>query len=181
MHAFEKYIINDAWLWEHQALVRARVVTASKPLQDEFEDIRRKVLSQPRKYIDVQASIIEMRDKMLNANESESKSTFNIKKDKGGVIDIEFIVQFLVLSYSKKYPQICEHTDNVRILDACAELGLLAKKTSDELKEIYLSYRQHLHQLSLELLPEIVDSNVFEKERGIVQNYWASLLHSDPT
>ena len=127
------------------------------------------------------AVIVEMRNKMLSANETKSSDEFNIKKDKGGLIDIEFIVQFLVLSYSENYPQICEHTDNVRILDACAEVSLLEPQDAEELKQIYLKYRKHLHQLSLKLLPEIVDSKVFAKERDAVQNYWASLLHSGST
>ena len=181
VHAYENYLINDAWMWEIQALVRARAVTASKKMQSKFENIRRKVLSQARNHNDVQAAIIEMRNKMLNANKDKSSVNFNIKKDTGGVIDIEFIVQFLVLNYSKNYPQICEHTDNVRILDACAEVGLVEQQDAEELKRIYLKYRKHLHQLSLKLLPEIVDSKVFTKERDVVQNYWASLLHSGST
>jgi glutamate-ammonia-ligase adenylyltransferase len=179
--AYENYLMNDAWMWELQALVRARAVTASKKMHEKFESIRRKVLSQARNKNDVQAAIIEMRNKMLSANEKKSSDEFNIKKDEGGVIDIEFIVQFLVLSYSERYPQICEHTDNIRILDACAEVSLLGQKNAEELKQIYLKYRKHLHQLSLKLLPDIVDSKVFSKERSVVQNYWASLLHSGPT
>lgn len=181
IHAYENYLINDAWMWELQALVRARAVTASKEMYEKFESIRRKVLSQVRKKSDVQAAIVEMRNKMLSANEKTSTDEFNIKKDTGGVIDIEFIVQFLVLSYSEKYPQICEHTDNVRILDACADVGLLSLHEVEELKQIYLKYRKHLHQLSLKLLPEIVDAKVFANERELVQNYWASLLHSEAT
>ena len=181
IHAYENYLINDAWMWELQALVRARAVMASKNMHEKFANIRRKVLSQARDNHDVQASIVEMRNKMLSANEKKSGDEFNIKKDKGGVIDIEFIVQFLVLSYSEENPQICEHTDNVRILDACAELGLLKPQEAEELKQIYLTYRKHLHQLSLNLLPEIVDAKVFAKERDLVQNYWTSLLHSRDT
>ena len=97
------------------------------------------------------------------------------------MIDIEFIVQFLVLSYSEKFPQICEYTDNVRILDRCAEVGLIDDIDAIALKEIYLKYRKYLHQLNLQLMPETTDLKVFEKERGVVQKYWASLLHSGAT
>lgn len=177
--AYEKYLINDAWLWEHQALVRARAVTSSHTLKDSFARIRQKVLCQSRETHEVRASIIEMRDKMLSAKPERSNEVFDLKKDTGGVIDIEFIVQFLVLSNSDQYPEICEYTDNVRILDACAQVGLLKLESAEELKEIYLKYRKYLHQLSLKLLPETADANVFAKQRTTVQQYWASLLHSD--
>jgi glutamate-ammonia-ligase adenylyltransferase len=179
LHAYEKYLINDAWLWEHQALVRARAVTSSHALKDSFAKIRQKVLCQSRETHQVRASIIEMRDKMLSAKPASLNEVFDLKKDTGGVIDIEFIVQFLVLSNSDQYPQICEYTDNVRILDACAQVGLLKIQSAEELKEIYLKYRKYLHQLSLKLLPETVDGKVFAKQRATVQQYWTSLLHSD--
>ena len=181
VNAYENYLINDAWLWEHQALVRARAVTNSDKLHDEFVRIRQKVLCQTREVNEVQSAIIEMRNKMLTAKQASSNAGFNIKKDEGGVIDIEFIVQFFVLSYSDKYPQICEYTDNVRILDACAQVGLLDQHNAEELKEIYLKYRKYLHQLSLKLLPETVEMSVFANERSVVQKYWASLLHSHAT
>lgn len=179
VHAYENYLINDAWLWEHQALVRARAVTSSAKLDSEFVRIRQKVLCRIRQVEDVRASIIEMRNKMLAAKKSNSPDEFNIKQDAGGVIDIEFIVQFLVLSYSHKHPEICRYTDNVRILDDCAQAGLMEQQTVEELKEIYLSYRKYLHQLSLMLLPETVNISLFVAERDLVKTYWASLLHSD--
>ena len=169
LDTYEKYLINDAWMWEHQALVRARAVTASGPMHEKFEAIRQKVLAQKRKDSEVQTAIIEMRNKMLDAAKTETNGEFNIKKDTGGVIDIEFIVQFLVLSYSEKYPKICEHTDNVRILEACTQVGLLDGESAEELKDIYLKYRKRLHQLSLKLMPEVVGVGEFAKERSVVQ------------
>ncbi len=181
IYAYENYLMEEAWLWEHQALVRARAITDSQELNDKFVKIRQNILCQTREVRDVQTSIIEMRNKMMNAHKSNSKSGLNLKKDAGGLIDIEFIVQFLVLSYSCKYPQICEYTDNVRILDACAEVGLLERQNAEELKEIYLKFREYMHQLSLKLLPGAQDMSVFSKERNVVQKIWASLLHSGVT
>lgn len=177
--AYENYLVNDAWLWEHQALVRARAVTNSQVLQDGFASIRQKVLCQPRKVDDVRTSIIEMRNKMLETKASNTSAEFNIKNDAGGLVDVEFIVQFLVLSYANKHPEICIYTDNVRILDACAVADLLDQENARELKDIYLMFRKYLHQLSLKMLPEVVDVALFASERSVVQNNWASLLHSD--
>ena len=95
----------------------------------------------------------------------------------GGIVDIEFIVQFLVLSYANKYNEICRYTDNVRILDACSQVNLIKVEVAEELQAIYLLYRKHLHQLSLQMLSESVGADEFANERLAVQNYWASLLH----
>lgn len=181
LNAYEHYLINDAWLWEHQALVRARAITKSVDLGDEFARIRRKVLCQSRETEEVRSSIRDMRNKMLDSIHDKSEGEFDIKKDIGGLIDIEFVVQYLVLCHANDYPQICEYTDNIRILDACAAVGVLELTVVNELKEIYLKYRKYLHQLSLRLLSETVDQSVFHKERSVVQKYWTRLLHSDST
>ncbi len=176
--AYEHYLINDAWMWEHQALVRARGITSSAKLAEEFIVTRKKILTLSRNIEEVRASVVEMRNKMLDAEKNNAES-FNIKKNLGGVIDIEFIVQFLVLSHSQNHPKLAEHTDNIRILDACCAVGLLSTSVAHKLKEIYLEYRKYLHQLSLQLLPAEIDKDVFLKERDTVQKIWATLLHSD--
>ena len=181
IHAYENYLMNDAWLWEHQALVRARPVTNNPILVEKFSEIRKKVLCISRKIEDVRTSVLEMRNKMLNANKSDSNTVFNVKKDVGGIIDIEFLVQFLVLSHAHKFPQICEYTDNVRILESCAEAGLIDSSDASILKEIYLKYRKYLHQVSLQMLSDLAELDKFNNERQVVQKYWASLLHSDAT
>ncbi|MEJ2116088.1 MAG: bifunctional [glutamate--ammonia ligase]-adenylyl-L-tyrosine phosphorylase/[glutamate--ammonia-ligase] adenylyltransferase, partial [Gammaproteobacteria bacterium] len=175
INAYENYLMKEAWLWEHQALVRARAITDSQELNNKFVNIRQNIICQSRKVRDVQTSIIEMRNKMMDAHKSSSKSGLNLKKEVGGIIDIEFIVQFLVLSYSSNNPQICEYTDNVRILDACAEVGLLERQNAEELKEIYLKFREYMHQQSLKLLPESQDMSIFTEERNVVQKIWTSL------
>jgi len=164
-------------VWELQALVRARPVTNSSKLYDDFVRLRQAVLCQPRNIEEVRISIIEMREKIFAEQGSKDGSKFNIKKDKGGIVDIEFIVQFYVLSYASQYNEISVYTDNVRILNACSEAGLMKQGSAEELKAIYLAYRKRLHQLSLQLLSEIVDADVFAKERSAIQNYWASLVH----
>ena len=175
--AYKNYLCNEAWLWEHQALIRARPVTNSSTLADNFAKIRQNILCQSRDIGEVRKLIMEMRGKISAEHGGKDKAKFNIKKDQGGLVDIEFIVQFHVLSYANKHNDICIYTDNVRILDACSKVKLISKETAEELKSIYLKYRKHLHQLSLQLLPETVDVGVFAKERLAIQNYWASLLH----
>ncbi len=177
MRAYENYLRHKAWLWELQALIRARALTDNRNLADHFASIRQDLLCQSRHLEAVRKSITEMRQKMLAEHGSKDKSKFNIKKDAGGLIDIEFIVQFYVLGYASKHADICVHTDNVRILDACSEANLIRRESAQELKSIYLDYRKRLHQLSLQLLPETVEANEFTDERSAVQHYWTSLLH----
>lgn len=174
---YADYLRNKAWLWEHQALIRARPVTASKSLADAFQELRKDLLCQARDIDEVRSSVIEMRDKMVAGHPSRNGAQFNLKKDRGGIVDIEFIVQFYVLSYANRHNDICMHTDNVRILDACAKAGLIRHESVEELKAIYIAYRKHLHQLSLQLLPETVAVDMFAEERSVIQNYWTSLLH----
>ena len=175
--AYEKYLENEAWLWEKQALIRARPLSENNILSKEFSRIRKKILCQQREIDEVRKSIIEMREKISTEHGSKEDKKFNIKKDKGGLVDIEFIVQFYVLSYAHEYNQLCAYTDNIRILNACSASKLIDEKITEDLKSIYLNYRKHLHQLNLRLLPEAVEENVFAKERSVIQEYWASLLH----
>lgn len=177
LRAYEHYFKNDAWLWECQALVRARPISSSSLLSDEFVRLRNEILSQSRDTAEVSASIIEMREKIISAHASSDKDKFKIKKDKGGIVDIEFIAQFFVLAYAHKYPDLCTYTDNMRILDTCSDVGILQRNIADDIEEIYLKYRTRIHQLSLQLLPEVVEASEFVKERELIQNYWSSLLH----
>ena len=174
---YADYLRNQAWLWEHQALIRARPVTSSKSLADTFQKLRKDLLCQARDIDEVRNSVIEMRDKIVAGHPSRNGEQFSLKKDRGGIVDIEFIVQFYVLSYANRHNEICVHTDNVRILDACAKAGLIQQESVEELKAIYIAYRKHLHQLSLQLLPETVAADMFAEERSVIQNYWTSLLH----
>lgn len=175
--SYENYLRNEAWLRELHALIRARPVTNSPKLFEDFVKLRQAVLCQPRNIEEVRTSLIEMREEILAEHGSKDRSKFNIKKDKGGIVDIEFIVQFYVLSYASQYNEICVYTDNVKILNACSEAGLMRQESAEELKAIYLTYRKRLHQMSLQLLSKIVDADAFAKERSAIQNYWASLLH----
>ena len=177
LHAYEHYFKNDAWLWECQALVRARPISPDSKLAGEFISLRHNILSQSREITEVRDSIIEMREKIMATHASKDKDKFKIKKDKGGIVDIEFMAQFFVLAYAAQYPDLCTYTDNIRILDTCADVGVLQREIAEDIKEIYLKYRRRIHQLSLQLLPEVVDVSEFVEEREQIQKYWSSLLH----
>lgn len=128
--AFREYQVKQAWTWERQALVRARPVAGSPELGRHFEELRREVLAWPRDIVRLRREVREMRDKMrahlLGAETSGGKSPrFHIKQSVGGIVDIEFMVQYCVLAWSRDYPALSVYTDNIRILEALSESGLI--------------------------------------------------------
>lgn len=154
MEAFVRYQDQDAWTWEHQALVRARAVAGSKRLQGQFDDIRSNTLSRRRdadKLIeDVRSMRQRMRDEFARKPAPErEKISVVIKHGRGGIIDIEFIVQYLVLAYGADQAAMVKWSDNVRILEAARGCGLLQQDQFQLLTAAYLEQRALLHEVAL--------------------------------
>ena len=152
--AFKKYLLEAAWTWEHQALVRARFVAGSAVCESKFLEIRRDVLSIERDLDDLTRDVKEMRQKMRVHLDKETlpdgaddvlMSGFDLKQGAGAIVDIEFLVQYLVLGYSAKYPRLTDWTDKVRLLATLGELGLLTKEEAAILHNAYISYRSAVH------------------------------------
>jgi glutamate-ammonia-ligase adenylyltransferase len=125
LKAFEKYQADDAWTWEHQALVRARAIAGDLLLMERFAQVRQGILSQQRDAAKLREEVLLMRDKMRAAAiekfGDEASAANNIKQGRGGLIDIEFITQYLVLAWADTYPELCEWSDNVRLLEQLAQ------------------------------------------------------------
>lgn len=154
MEAFEKYEHKDAWTWEHQALVRARAVAGSSKLQGEFDAIRASVLSAARDREELAKDVTRMRVRMRDefakkASTERSKLSFIIKHSVGGIVDIEFMVQYLVLANCAAHPGLHSYPDNVRILEAAREAQLLDAQEHDVLTQAYLGLRSALHRFAL--------------------------------
>lgn len=150
VEAFGNYQRGDAWTWEHQALMRARVVLGSESLRTQFEQIRLGVLAQPRSESELREAVANMRERMrvsLGTNKSDS---MHLKQDAGGVADIEFIVQYLVLAYSVDYPELLTYTDNIRVLDVVERTQLMAEADVRLLRDSYLELRDRLHRQALQ-------------------------------
>lgn len=176
LDAFADYQANEAWTWEHQALVRARVVYGEPQLQARFQQIRHNILSQARDATILQTEVREMREKMRNHLSTHDKPLFNIKVDEGGIGDIEFISQYLVLNYASSEPKMTTWPDNVRILELAARYGIMSDEEAVALTQIYINMRNDIHRLSLQLLPSKVDSALFKLEREFVKNSWKKWL-----
>ncbi|HID83506.1 MAG TPA: bifunctional [glutamate--ammonia ligase]-adenylyl-L-tyrosine phosphorylase/[glutamate--ammonia-ligase] adenylyltransferase, partial [Thiotrichales bacterium] len=132
--AFRRYQKESAWLWEHQALVRARPVCGSEKLSARFVEIRREILCQKRDAANVAAEVKKMREKMWQTHNAGEK--FNLKKSPGGITDIEFMVQYLVLAHAHEKPQLTVWTDNIRILESLAEAAVITEETAERLADI---------------------------------------------
>ncbi|MCU7836071.1 MAG: bifunctional [glutamate--ammonia ligase]-adenylyl-L-tyrosine phosphorylase/[glutamate--ammonia-ligase] adenylyltransferase [gamma proteobacterium symbiont of Taylorina sp.] len=182
LKAFRNYEMEKAWTWEHQALVRARFIAGDKGLSKDFVRVRKEVLGQYRQPEQLKKQVCEMRKKMHESLLSKrkklvtKKGCFDLKYDSGGIADIEFIVQYLVLKNSHNYPQLLNWTDNIRILETLAQTALLAESVVEDLIRFYQNYRERCHHLSLQEVPCIVAEHKFRKNRKKIQQHWQQIM-----
>jgi glutamate-ammonia-ligase adenylyltransferase len=176
--AFERYQSEEAWTWEHQALLRARAVAGNATVRAEFEAIRQRVLGQRVRLESLRADVARMRARMLAEHASKEAGVFDIKADRGGIGDIEFMVQYWVLSRAREYPQLTRFSDNVRQLEALVEAGLLDADLAERLRSIYLAYRTRLHQLFLDGQSGRIAGDEFDAQRAFVSELWHDTMES---
>lgn len=177
LQSYEIYQRDKAWTWEHQALVRARIVCSSTQLKSEFDRIRRSVLMLPREKTTLATDVVEMRMKMRDALGSRPGSSgFHLKQDAGGLVDIEFIAQFGVLLKAAEFEQLTEHTATRLILGQLVECQLLTVEQSQQLSNAYREYRACSHQLALQEMSSQIDENPVEKLREQVKVIWLEVL-----
>ena len=146
--AFADYQQNHAWVWEHQALTRARFCAGDREVGSAFETIRQTVLSLPRDLQKLREEIVVMRQKMHDGHPNDS-GLFDIKHDSGGMVDIEFMVQYLVLAYAHQYPQLTDNVGNLALLKRAAECGLIASELAEQVRSLYRTLRQTQHRMRL--------------------------------
>ena len=152
-HAFMKYQLregdNAAWVWEHQALTRARFSAGSRVVGEFFDGVRFEVLSQKRDVDVLRHEILEMRRK-VHAGHPNPSSNFDLKHDAGGMVDIEFIVQFLVLAFSNMHPQLIGNLGNIALLRIAGEVGLIKASIAGQVGDAYRLLRARQHRLRLD-------------------------------
>ncbi|MBC7413579.1 MAG: bifunctional [glutamate--ammonia ligase]-adenylyl-L-tyrosine phosphorylase/[glutamate--ammonia-ligase] adenylyltransferase [Herminiimonas sp.] len=147
--AFEKYQMKSAWLWEHQALTRARFCAGDRAIGERFETVRSAVLRREREVAPLRHEVLDMRRKLHDAHPNRTP-LFDLKHDKGGMIDIEFMVQYLVLQNASRYPQLVPDIGNIGLLKLCGALGLLKRDTAAALADAYRLLRKLQHQIRLQ-------------------------------
>lgn len=174
--AFEQYQMAHAWTWEHQALIRARVVVGPPQLRARFEDIRHRVLTAPRDLERLRAEVLDMRRRMLRELDPGSERQFDIKLSPGGVTDIEFIVQYTVLAHAQAHGELTAWTDNLRLLGALARCGIISESMAEGLTESWFSFRSALHRSALMETPTILPGHRFGPERDLVLAAWQTVF-----
>jgi glutamate-ammonia-ligase adenylyltransferase len=169
---FHDYQQNSAWTWEHQALIKARPIFGDSLLSEHFANTRKEVLARQRKKSKLQEEVIRMRDRMRTDLLKSEPGMFDIKQDKGGMVDIEFLVQYLVLLKSHEYSDLLQWTDNVRLIQTLISTGAIDEYTAHILKHAYLIYRAAAHQASLQEKPAMVPQEKFNHLRDRVEKIW---------
>ncbi|HEX9451998.1 MAG TPA: bifunctional [glutamate--ammonia ligase]-adenylyl-L-tyrosine phosphorylase/[glutamate--ammonia-ligase] adenylyltransferase [Burkholderiales bacterium] len=147
--AFREYQSEKAWVWEHQALTRARFVAGDAEIGAQFERVRTGVLCRPRDLAELGNEILSMRDKMRDAHPNAS-GLFDLKHDRGGIVDVEFVVQFLVLGHASRYAALTGNIGNLALLKLAARLGLLAHDIAQGAHAAYREFRKLQHAMRLQ-------------------------------
>lgn len=172
--AFRNYQLEEAWTWEKQALVRARPIAGDPVLRKRFWEIRREVLAQPRDPEALRNEIARMRGRMRKELLKTGPDEFDLKQSPGGIVDIEFLVQYLVLKEAHRHPEaLLRWTDNVRLLGALAGVGLLGREAAHLLRMAYLVYRAVGHKLNLRERPGRVPADRFAPLKAAVDQIWS--------
>lgn len=179
--SYASYQRERAWTWEHQALVRARVVAGSARLSQAYESLRQQILALPRDEEPLRKEVRDMRERMrdhLLPAEAEAgpEPYFQLKHGTGGIVDIEFMVQFAVLAWAHQHPSLARWPDNIRILQSLDEAGLLSEEQCAGLAGAYKSFRACAHRLALQSDKGEVEAQRFASERALVQSLWQQLM-----
>lgn len=173
--AFRAYQLESAWVWEHQALTRARYSAGDAAVGAAFEDIRREVLCQSRDLAKLKKDVLAMRQKMVEAHATRGdKRTqiFNLKHDPGGLIDVEFIVQYLVLGYAHKHAELTGNLGNIALLKIAADLSLIPADLANAARDAYRDLRHLQHGLRLNFAQATVSPDEIEPQVNAVRALW---------
>ncbi len=170
--AFRDYQRRHAWTWEHQALVRARPVAGSPVLARDFAKVREDILCLPREPAKLKVEVREMREKMAAAQPPHAAGQTDVKHDPGGIVDIEFMVQYWVLRWAHEHPGLTHHTENIHILEALKAEGLLESERARLLTEAYRRYLSVEHRLKLMERGSLADAAELGDWPGRVRRIW---------
>ena len=177
---FADYQRTQAWVWEHQALTRARGVAGDAGIARRFEDIRAEVLRRPRALPALHDEVVAMRDTMLAAHPNAS-GHFDIKHDRGGLIDVEFVVQYLILGHSHRHAELIANIGNLALLKLAARLGLIPTHTALAVHDAYRRFRQLQHALRLQGDKYArIDGATLAPEIAAVKQLWNAILGTAP-
>jgi len=176
VEAFAQYQRQHAWQWEHQALTRARFAAGDPEIGKKFEQIRREVLLAPRDALALATEVRAMREK-IRAGHPNTSGDFDLKHDDGGMVDVEFVTQYLVLSHAHEHPQLAENLGNIKLLGMFAEAGILPAELARRAADAYRTLRREQHRLRLQGAEKArVPQAQLTAERAAVRELWETVL-----
>lgn len=174
--AFEQYQTSKAWAWEHQAISRARLVCGPEHLRTRFENLRTHILLMPRDSQQLRADIRDMRAKITQGHPNRSE-LFDLKHDRGGMVDVEFVTQYLVLNYSRQFPALLGNLGNIALLGIAAQAQLIPHDLAEKVAQAYRLFRREQHALRLEGAEKArLDPQRLAQERAAVQQLWDKVI-----
>jgi [glutamine synthetase] adenylyltransferase / [glutamine synthetase]-adenylyl-L-tyrosine phosphorylase len=172
LDGFRRYQETEAWVWEHQALLRSRALAGAPSVCEAFERIRREILVAHIHRDKLKSEVVKMRHRMRKELTEARAGQFDLKQDAGGIADIEFLVDYWVLAHSAQYPELVEFPDNVRQLEALERVALVPAERCGRLKDTYLALRQRVHELALDQRGRVVPDSEFAPFREFVIGVW---------
>ncbi len=180
LEAFRHYQLqerpNAAWVWEHQALTRARFCCGDPAIGADFEALRRTVLQRERPLAALRAEVLHMRERMHQGNPNPGP-LFDVKQDTGGMVDVEFMVQYLVLAHARQYPELLENVGNAALLRQAGALGLIAAELAQAAAHSYAGLRRLQHRERLRDAPLArIDPTEAQPLRQPVIRLWQQLF-----
>ena len=181
MDAYRGYQESDAWTWEHQALIRARPITGDPHLTSAFADIRTGTITKPRDPEPLRREVLGMREKMRRETAIQRPEWFDIKQGIGGIVDIEFMVQYLVLLHAHRHPELARWSDNVRQLETLTLCGVITPDTELLLKSAYLEYRASVHRMNLRGESAHAPEERFRDLNGQISLLWKQVMEAPST
>jgi glutamate-ammonia-ligase adenylyltransferase len=176
IEAFAEYQRREAWTWEHQALLHARAVAGEAQLRARFEAVRLEVLCAHVRRDSLRAEVARMRERMRRELGSADPARFDIKQDRGGIADIEFLAQYWALRWAHDFPPVAMFADTIRQLESLASADLVPQASVDVLTAAYRSYRASTHRLSLDGVPAVVPAAQFAQTRAAVTALWQATM-----
>ncbi len=175
IEAFRKYQLESAWVWEHQALTRARFSAGDPEVGKAFERIRCEVLRQQRDLDSLREEVLTMRKKMLDAHGTKGDlrdTVFDLKHDPGGLVDVEFMVQFLVLGHAHQHAELTGNLGNIALLRIAGSLGLIPVDLAEKVRDTYRDYRRMQHVLRLNGARPRVAKEKVQQRVNTVRELW---------
>ena len=177
LDAFRSYLLEKAWVFEHQALTRARFCAGDPELGARFESLRIEILRQPRDLPKLREDVLAMRQRMLDAHATNSAEIFDIKHDPGGLVDVEFIVQYLILGHAHAHERLCGNLGNIALLGIAADLDLVPRELADPVRTIYREYRRTQHAFRLDgIAGSKVERDAYRQQIDTVRALWSHVF-----